>query len=149
MTDAFETWANQEIKRLRAQSDELERTLKAYLAARPPGPVAVPAPATNGHVPVERYRSVAQRAVQAPPARAAAGGPEEGTKVAKLVAFIAEAGPAGRTLEEIYKFGFDTNLITKKTQGRTMVWHSRQRGYLEKRGGRNDGRFFVKEAHTN
>ena len=134
MPRPFQEWASDEIRRLRAEADSLELTLRKYLAAETPdmpkaNGAAHPAPARESE-PVRQPQSKGRNRRK---------GPAHVPKNAIMLDFINRSGPTGVTTGEIYSFAKEPPIGVEINSSRAMLWGLKKQGRVIIRGDRYYG----------
>jgi hypothetical protein len=132
MPRPFQEWANDEIRRLRAEADALELSLKKYLAAA----AAETMPKMNGAehpVPQVRERPNPSRKQNR------IAGSKHVPKNSLMVDFVNKAGATGVTADEIYRFAKEGPIGVEINAARAMLWDLNRKGRVVKRNDRYYG----------
>jgi hypothetical protein len=124
----FQEWASNEIRRLRAEADSLELTLRKYLAAE-----ASEAPKTKG--------AAASNGEQVQPRSRNRGRPSSAStpKNAIMLDFIKKSGLMGVTVDEIYRFAKEPPIGVEINSSRAMLWGLKKHGRVVVRDNRYYG----------
>ena len=120
--DKFESWATQEILRLRTEADALERALQMYHTSH----------ARSSTVPKnQENRGGSPKTTRAKSRR-------KGSKTQTIVTFVRETGDHGAALADVYKLVEEKNLRMQKSSVRSVLYLEKKKGHLVER----DGRYF-------
>jgi hypothetical protein len=121
MADAFELWARQEIMRLHAEADTLQRALDKFLESQPAKAAGVPH--LNG---------------SAPPARKPKTAPVRARKGSKRSFVLARIGQSvgGATTGELFDAVQTRFPDMKRSSLRALLYLEKKSGNIEQRGAR-------------
>jgi hypothetical protein len=126
MRKPFDQWAQQEILRLRAEADALERALHKYLRSEP-------APAINEDAQVTAFIESDEKG-----ARRGHMGRPAGSRSKEIFGFIRNSSQRGATLKDVYGFAEERGFKMATNSIRSVLWYAKKSGRIIER----DGRYF-------